>query len=105
MTYDDKPRVKSYDENVNLRIEIPDITLVDRFDQILKRFPERPAIQFLGRSLDYRTLMGHANGVAHALMAAGCSPGDVVGVPNSKRPGSADLELEKVLDNLLPMLE
>ena len=80
MTYDDKPWVKSYDERVNPQIEIPNITLVDRFDQILERFPERPAIHFLGRSLDYRDLMGHANRVAHALMAAGCVPGDVVGI-------------------------
>jgi len=84
MTYDDKPWVKSYDEIVNPRIEIPNITLVDRFDQILKWFPERPAIHFLGRSLNYRDLMGHANRVANALMAAGCGPGDVVGtnLPN-----------------------
>ena len=75
MTYDDKPWLKSYDEGIHSEIEIPDITLVDRFDQILDRFPERPAIHFLGRSLNYRDLMGHANGVAHALMAAGCGPG------------------------------
>ena len=76
MTYDDKPWIKSYDESVNPRIEIPNITLIDRFDQILKRFPERPAIHFLGRSLDYRDLMGHANRVAHALMEAGDHPPD-----------------------------
>lgn len=85
ITYDDKPWIKSYDERVNPQIETPNITLVDRFDQILKRFAERPAIHFLGRSLDYQTLMGHANRVAHALIAAGCGPGDVVGInlPNT----------------------
>ncbi|MBC8420493.1 MAG: AMP-binding protein [Desulfobacterales bacterium] len=80
MTYDDKPWLKSYDEGVHPEIEIPDISLVDRFDEILRRFPERPAIHFLGKTLDYRTVMGHANRVAWALMDAGCGPGDVVGI-------------------------
>ncbi|MFH1952161.1 MAG: AMP-binding protein [Pseudomonadota bacterium] len=80
MTYDDKPWLKSYDEGVHPEIEIPDISLVDRFDEILRRFPEKPAIHFLGKTLDYRTVMGHANRVAWALMDAGCGPGDVVGI-------------------------
>jgi len=80
MSYDDKPWLRSYDEGVSPDVKIPDISLVDRFDEILKSFPERPAIYFFGRTLTYQTLMGHANRFARALMENGCGPGDVVGI-------------------------
>ena len=35
MSYDDKPWFKSYDEGVNPDVEIPDISLVDRFARAL----------------------------------------------------------------------
>ena len=80
MSYDDKPWLKSYDEGVNPEVEIPGISLVDRFDEVLELFQERPAIHFFGRTLTYQTLMGHANRFARALIENGCRPGDVVGI-------------------------
>jgi long-chain acyl-CoA synthetase len=80
MSYDDKPWVRSYDEGVNPEVEIPDISLVDRFDEVLELFAERPAIHFFGRTLTYQTLMGHANRFSRALIENGCRPGDVVGI-------------------------
>ena len=80
MSYDDKPWLRSYDEGVSPEVKIPDISLVDRFDEMLKRFPERPAVHFFGRTLTYQTLMGYANRFARALMENGCGPGDVVGI-------------------------
>jgi long-chain acyl-CoA synthetase len=80
MSYDDKPWLKSYDEGVNPEAVIPDISLVDHFNEILKRFPDRPAIHFFGRTLTYEVLMGHADRFARALIENGCRPGDVVGI-------------------------
>jgi len=80
MSYDDRPWLRSYDEGVSPEVKIPDISLVDRFDEILKRFPERPAVHFFGSTLTYQTLMGHANRFARALMESGCGPGDVVAI-------------------------
>jgi len=80
MSYDDKPWLRSYDEGVSPDVKIPDISLVDCFDEILKSFPERPAIHFFGSTLPYEMFMGHANRFARALMENGCGPGDVVGI-------------------------
>ena len=80
MNYDDKPWLSSYDEGLGPEVEIPDISLVDRFDEIQKKFPEKPAIHFLNTTLTYQTLMGHANRFARALMENGCDRGDVVAV-------------------------
>ena len=80
MSYDAKPWLKFYDEGIEPEVEVPDISMVDHFDGILKRFPERPAIHFLGRTLTYQSLMGHANRFARALLEGGCVAGDVVGI-------------------------
>jgi len=80
MSYDERPWLRSYDQGVSPDVQIPDICLVDRFDETLKRFPERPAVHFFGTTMTYRTLMGHANRFARALVEWGCRPGDVVGI-------------------------
>jgi acyl-CoA synthetase (AMP-forming)/AMP-acid ligase II len=80
MTYDDKPWLRSYDEGLGPDLEIPDISLVDRFDEILNKFPDKPAIHFLGKTFSYQTLMGHANRIARALLKNGCGHGDVVAI-------------------------
>jgi acyl-CoA synthetase (AMP-forming)/AMP-acid ligase II len=80
VNYDDKPWLSSYDEGLGPEVEIPDTSLVDRFDEILIKFPEKPAIHFLNTTLTYQTLMGHANRFARALMENGCGRGDVVAV-------------------------
>ncbi len=80
MPYDDRPWLKFYDEGLSPDLEFPDISLVDRFDEVLERFPDNPAIHFLNVTLTYRALMAHANRFAHALMENGCGRGDVVAV-------------------------
>ena len=78
MPYDHKPWLKSYDEGIGPEVRIPDITLVDRFDEVLELFPHRPAIHFFGRTITYETLIGQANRFAWMLIKTGCKPGDVV---------------------------
>lgn len=80
MTDENKPWLKSYDDQVKPEIEVPDVTLLHRVDQMLFKFPSRPATHFMGTTLTYRQLMNHAHRVANALKEHGLEPGDVVGI-------------------------
>ncbi|MGD2126503.1 MAG: AMP-binding protein [Desulfobacteraceae bacterium] len=80
MGYDDKPWLNAYDPGVSEEIKVPDISLVDCFDETFGKFPERPALHFLGKTLTYNTLAGYANRFATALAHNGCRQGDVVGI-------------------------
>ncbi len=80
MSYDDKPWLKSYDEEITPEVMIPDISLVDRFDEVLELFSQRPAIHFFGLTVTYEILMSHANRFAWMLIETGCKPGDVVAI-------------------------
>lgn len=84
MTYDERPWLKYYDAGVFPDIDIPDISVVDKFNSVVSEFPDTPAIHFLGISLTYKQLNELADRFAQALMQNGCEPGDVVGinVPN-----------------------
>ena len=80
MSYDDKPWLKSYDEGITPEVRIPDISLVDRFDEVQEVFPQRPAIHFFGLTVTYEILMSHANRFAWMLIENGCEPADVVAI-------------------------
>jgi len=80
VAYNHKPWLNAYDPGVRDDIEIPDISLVDCFDDVLIRFAERPALHFFGRTLNYSRLMQYADRFARALTDNGCRPGDVVGI-------------------------
>jgi amino acid adenylation domain-containing protein len=54
--------------------------LEDAFAQVVARDPDAAALWCAGYRTSYRELDGMANGVAHALRAAGVMPGDRVGL-------------------------
>ena len=64
------------------------MNVVDRFLQIVQRFPQRTAVAWHGGSLDYATLAERSAKVAGALVAAGVRPGDVVGTALPRSVGS-----------------
>lgn len=80
MTYDDKPWLKWYDDGVRSEPSIPDTTFIQEIVQVAERFPERPAVHFLGVTLTFRELLALSDRFAQALLDYGCKPGDVVGV-------------------------
>ncbi len=80
MSYADRPWVKYYDPGVDAEVDVPEITLVDRFEDIVSRFGKRPALHFFGVTLTYEELDGLANRFANALIQAGCGRGDVVAI-------------------------
>ncbi len=48
MAHDDRRWVKHYDELVDPDLPIPNITLVDLFEQTFREFPERAACHYMG---------------------------------------------------------
>ncbi|MEV0392205.1 amino acid adenylation domain-containing protein [Polymorphospora rubra] len=55
-------------------------SLVERFEAAARRHPDRLAVAGAGGRLDYATLDRRANRLAHALIARGVRPDQVVGV-------------------------
>ncbi|MFE2168118.1 amino acid adenylation domain-containing protein [Streptomyces sp. NPDC059447] len=62
------------------RAELPDAVLTDLFEERVARHPDAVAVEHGDRAWTYGQLDGHANRVAHALLAAGARPHDVVAV-------------------------
>ena len=85
MSYEAKPWLKSYDPGVRPDIDPPAETLVAHIQDISRRFADKPALNFLGTLMDYRTLTDQTDRLAQALKARGLGRGDVVGVclPNT----------------------
>jgi long-chain acyl-CoA synthetase len=80
MTYDEKPWLKSYDPQVKPEIQIPEISLVDYYESVAKKYENRPAFYFLGLSFTYGEFIERANRFAQALIQNGCKRGDVVAI-------------------------
>jgi long-chain acyl-CoA synthetase len=69
---------RHYDSGVPGEIPIEQITLPECLTRTAQRFPERTALNFLGRRITYRELEALVNRVARALMAIGVQRGDKV---------------------------
>lgn len=78
--YDQRPWVAAYDAGVLPDIELPEISVLDRFQEIVSSYPKRPATFFYGEEITYEQLMLLSKKFASALQTAGCSKGDVVGI-------------------------
>ncbi|HSR47290.1 MAG TPA: alpha/beta fold hydrolase [Anaerolineales bacterium] len=73
-----RPWLAHYDRGVPHTISIPQIRLEELLSSATRRFPGRPAIEFFGRTLSYRSLEREANRLAHGLLALGLERGDRV---------------------------
>ena len=80
MNYIDRPWLDHYDSGVQPDIEIPAVTVVETFEEVAERFPDRPALHFYGRTLTYRELHSSADRFARCLADNGFKKGDVVGI-------------------------
>ena len=78
--YHERPWLKHYDPSIPPELDLPETTLVDNFNDIRSRFPDKPALHFLGQTLTYEQLNSYADRFAQALLANGCKPGDTVGI-------------------------
>jgi len=76
--YEQKPWLKSYVEGVPEHVEYPEVPLFDMIDRAGKEIPDKTAIYFLGRKINYRDLKSMVDKLATALAALGVKKGDVV---------------------------
>lgn len=71
----ERPWLKVYDEGVPLTISIPDRPLPTLLESAARRFANRPATIFMGRTLTYRQINRQADRLANALRSMGVDTG------------------------------
>jgi len=82
---DDKPWIKSYPAGMRWDIEIEAAPLQKILDDAVAKWPDRPAVEFMGKRLSYRELGAMTDRAAKGLQQLGVGPGVHVGLylPNS----------------------
>src|SRR3569623_1874949 len=79
------PWVAHYPQGVDWRMPLPVGTIPGLLDQATRRYPQNPAIGFLGRTTTYADLAGEVDRVAAGLQRIGVKRGTKVGLflPNT----------------------
>jgi long-chain acyl-CoA synthetase len=73
-----RPWLAAYDRGVPPTISVPPIRVDELLTSAARRYPARPAIEFLAARLRYGKLDSEANRFAHGLQAKGAARGDRV---------------------------
>lgn len=76
----EKPWLKQYEQAVPSTIDIPDCTLQHLLFDSSRKFPERAALAYYGRTISYRQLEELSNQLANALIQMGIQKGDRVAI-------------------------
>jgi len=71
---------KSYPEGTPNEVSIEKLTMPEVFDRSVLKFPNNPAIVYMGKTLSYQELDSLVNRFANALIDLGVNPGDKVGM-------------------------
>src|SRR5215470_2499907 len=81
----DMPWIKSYTAGVRWDADIPLTPVQQILEESASKWPNNPAIDFMGRKISYRELDDLANRVANGLQKLGVRPGVHVGLylPNT----------------------
>ena len=81
----DHPWIKNYPDGVRWDAELPLMPVQQLLDDAVKRWPDNPAIEFMGRTLSYREFGDLVNHAAKGCQAIGVGPGVHVGLylPNT----------------------
>ena len=81
----DHPWIKSYPKGVHWDAELPLMPVQQLLDDAVRRWPENPAIEFMGRTLNYREFGDLVNRAAKGFQNMGVGPGVHVGLylPNT----------------------
>jgi len=79
------PWISSYPDGVRWDAELPLMPVQQQLDDAVKRWPDRPVLEFLGRVISYRELGELADRAAKGFQRLGVGPGVHVGLflPNS----------------------
>jgi long-chain acyl-CoA synthetase len=81
----DHPWIKSYPKGVRWDADLPLMPVQQLLDDAVKRWPDNPAIEFMGRTLTYREFGELADRAAKGFQDLGVGPGVHVGLylPNT----------------------
>lgn len=81
MTNLSKPWLKNYPEGVPHEVDISGYSsLLDMFEESFSLYPNRIALEFLGKRMNYRELDRHSKSFAAYLQAQGLEPGSRVAI-------------------------
>ncbi len=78
MSAQQPPWADSYAPGVPLHLDYGDTTVLDLWERAAQRYPDRPALDFLGRVSTYAEVAEEVRRVAGGLHALGVRPGDNV---------------------------
>ncbi|MES2102355.1 MAG: AMP-binding protein [Pseudomonadota bacterium] len=81
----DHPWIKNYPDGVRWDAELPLMPVQQLLDDAVKRWPDNPAIEFMGRTLSYSEFGDLVNHAAKGFQLLGVGPGGHVGLylPNT----------------------
>ncbi|MBC8058460.1 MAG: long-chain fatty acid--CoA ligase [Rhizobiales bacterium] len=84
-TLADHPWIKNYPDGVHWDTELPLMPVQQLLDDAVRRWPDNPAIEFMGGTLNYRELGARVDRAAKGLQQLGVGPGVHVGLylPNT----------------------
>ena len=98
VTMQEKLWHKSYAEGVKKTIDYEKTTISEALTRSAKNFPDKIALNYMGKRISYRELNDLVNQFAKALKELGINPGDKVGVclPNIPQVIISDLAIFRV---------
>jgi len=76
--YLSKPWLKYYPDGVPAEVDVPAVSVPERFEQMADKYGNKTALIFYGRKISYRELKELSNRFAAALAALGLKKGDAV---------------------------
>lgn len=78
--YAEKPWLKHYDEHCPPTLEYESKTFAEKFAETVGKFPDKPALIWMGRKMTFRQIDKLSNQLAAYLVKIGLKPDDVVGM-------------------------
>jgi long-chain acyl-CoA synthetase len=71
----ERPWLVHYESGVPHTLDVPRLPLHRLLERAWRRFPKRPALHYMGRTISYQTLSGQASRFANALQTLGVRQG------------------------------
>ena len=80
-----RPWLAHYPAGIDWHAPLPEVAVTDLLDDAVRRWPKRPALEFMGRVIDYADFGALVDAFAAGLQRLGVGPGDHVGLylPNT----------------------
>jgi len=78
--YSDRPWLKRYDKNVAPKLQYEEKSFAGKFEEVVKKFPDKTALIYMGARVTFSELDALANRLANFLITSGLKPNDVVGL-------------------------